>query len=220
MSLALVVQCDSPTRKWDEAIYHCISIERQVGLERPQKILRVKDLAGGDNPGRLETSIEDALGRLHDDGRRDRIDIAPTRYGAAHLTSPAYDHLHEEGLRRASAFIRRHRLGRIGIEGVCEWREIYERVNLGRLQVTGDCDDFGVAKTYDILRTERRREIPRAPRRRIGEKLQLIVRKDEKPACIALARQSRSPRRLPTIERDRDADLIRVRPIPHRRSGQ
>src|SRR5262245_21808672 len=99
MSLALVVQRDSPTWKWDETIYHCISIERHVGPERPQKILRVKDLAGGDNPGRIETTVEDALGRLHDDGRRDRIDIAPTRYGAALLASPARDRLHEEDLR-------------------------------------------------------------------------------------------------------------------------
>src|SRR5262249_26889620 len=65
-----------------------------------------------------------------------------------------------------------------------------------------------------------RREIPRALRRRIGEKFQLIVRKDETPASIALARQSRSPCWLPTIERDRNTDLIRIWPIPHRHSGQ
>src|SRR5215510_11569270 len=199
MSLALVVQCDSPTRKWDEAIYHCISIERQVGLERPQKILRVKDLAGGDNPGRLETSVDDALGRLHYDERRNRIDIASTRYGVALLTSPACDRLHEEGLRRASAFVRRHRLGRIGVAEVRDWREIHERVNLGRPQMAGDGDDFGEAKLYDILRAERRREMPRAPWRRIGEELQLIVRKYETPACITLSRQARPPCRLPTI---------------------
>jgi hypothetical protein len=76
MSLAFVVQRDSPTRKWDKTIYHSISIERHVGPERPQKILRVKDLAGGDKPGRLEASVEDALGRLNDYGRRDRINIA------------------------------------------------------------------------------------------------------------------------------------------------
>src|SRR5262245_11489229 len=220
MSLALVVQCDSPTRKWDEAIYHCISIERQVGLERPQKILRVKDLAGGDNPGRLETSVDDALGRLHYDGRRNRIDIASTRYGVALLTSPAYDRLHEEGLRRASTFVRRYRLGRIGVADVCDWREIHERVNLWRPQMAGDDDDFGEAESYDILRAERRWEIPLAPRRRIGKKLQLTIRKDETPACITLTRQARPPCRLPTIERYRDAYLIRVRPILHRRSGQ
>jgi len=38
--------------------------------------LRVKNLAGGDNPGRLESPVDDALGRLRDDGRRDSIDIA------------------------------------------------------------------------------------------------------------------------------------------------
>src|SRR5215471_17700425 len=220
MSLPLIVQRDSPTRKWDESIYHCISIERHVGPERSQKILRVKDLAGCDNPGRLETSVEDALGRLHDDGRRDRIDITSTRHGAALLTFPACDRLHEEGLRRASAFVRRHRLGRIGVAEVGDWREIHERVNLWRPQMAGDCDDFGEAKLYYIVRAERRREIPDAPWRRIGEELQLIVRKCETPACITLARQARPPRRLPTIERYRDAYLIRVRPIPHRRSSQ
>jgi hypothetical protein len=72
--------------------------------------------------------------------------------------------------------------------------------------MTGDGDDFGEDKTYHILFTERHWEIPRAPRRRIGEKLQLIVRKDETPPCVALARQSRSPRRLPTIERHRESN--------------
>src|SRR5262245_28581555 len=86
--------------------------------------------------------------------------------------------------------------------------------------MAGDGDDFGEAKTYDILRAERRRKIPLAPRRRVGEKLQLTVRKDKTPACIPLARQPRPPRRIPTIERYRDAYLIRVRPIIHRRSGQ
>src|SRR5262245_459754 len=182
--------------------------------------MRVKDLPGGDNPGRLETSVEDTLGRLHDDGRRDRINIAPTRYRAALLTPPACDRLHEEGLRRASAFVRRHRLGRIGVAEVHDWREIHERVNLGRPQMAGDGDDFGEAKSYDVLRAERRREIPRAPWRRIGEELQLVVRKSESPTCITLARQARPPCRLPTIERYRDAYLIRVRPIPHCHSGQ
>src|SRR5215510_11965093 len=136
--------------------------------------MRVKDLACGDNPGRLETSAEDALDRLH-----------------------------EEGLRRASTFVRRHRLGRIGVAEVRDWREIHERVNLRRPQMARDGDDFGEAKSYDFLRAERRREIPLAPWRRIGEELQLVIRKYESPACITLARQARSPCRVATIERYR-----------------
>src|SRR5256884_2351703 len=39
-------------------------------------------------------------------------------------------------------------------------------------------------------------------------------------AGIALARQPSSPRRLPTIERDRDADFINCIPLTHSGRGQ
>ena len=48
-------------------------------------------------------------------------------------------------------------------------------------------------------------------RRRIGT-YQLVVRENEPPAVITLARQARSTRRLPTIERHRDTDLVRAVP--------
>src|SRR5215510_1943501 len=74
-----------------------------------------------------------------------------------------------------------------------------------------DHDGLSQRKTDNLLRTKWRREVPLA-RRRVAT-LQLVIGQYEMMSGVAFAGQPRAVRRPPTIECNRDGDLVRRRPI-------
>jgi hypothetical protein len=81
------------------------------GCERPQKIPRVEDLRRRADSLSLEVTVKDARGSFDNDRRRDRVNVAPSRNGAALLIVASRDDFHQKNLRGPSALIRRLRAG-------------------------------------------------------------------------------------------------------------
>ena len=65
-------------RSWD---FH----REMFGCERLQKIPRVEDLRRRADSPSLEITVKDARGSFDNDRRRDRVNVAPSRNGAALL---------------------------------------------------------------------------------------------------------------------------------------
>src|SRR5215831_1005225 len=74
-----------------------------------------------------------------------------------------------------------------------------------------DHDGLSQRKSDNFLRTKWRREVPLA--RRWVATLQPVIGQDEMLSGVAFACQPRAVRRPPTIECNRDGDLVRRRPI-------
>src|SRR4030095_13798381 len=96
-------------RSWD--------FDREMfGCECLQKIPRVEDLRRRADSLSLEVTVKDARGGFDNDRRRDRVNVAPSRNGAALLVVAPRDDFHQQNLRRTSALIRRLRPGGVRID--------------------------------------------------------------------------------------------------------
>src|SRR4029450_3449890 len=126
-------------RSWD---FH----REMFACERLEKIPRVEDLRRRADSLSLEVTVKDARGSFDNDRRRDRINVAPSRNGAALLVVAPRDDFHQKNLRRASALIRRLRPGCVGIAQVADRRDVKISADLCCPEVTRHRDEVDGGK--------------------------------------------------------------------------
>src|SRR5438874_4704142 len=193
------------------------------GCERLQKIPRVEDLRRRADSLSLEVTVKDARGSFDNDRRGGRVNVAPSRNGAALLVVVPRDDFHQKNLRRTSAPIRWLRPGCVWIAQVADGRDVKISVDVRRAQVTRHRDEIDGGKfAYDFLASRRRRKFPHRSRYLVTRRkhFEPAILENNAASGSTFTGQACSACRLPTVERDSDGNVIRFRPIAERHSGE
>src|SRR4029434_6499316 len=141
-------------RSWD---FH----REMFGCECLQKIPRVEDLARRADSLSLEVTVKDARGSFDNDRRRDRVNVAPSRNGAAFLVAAARDNLHQGNPLGTPSLIVWFWRGGVGISQVADGREVKVGADLRRAQVPRHRDEIHGGKfAHDFLSSEGQRKFP------------------------------------------------------------
>src|SRR5882757_6955403 len=193
------------------------------GCERLQKIPRVEDLRRRADSLSLEITVKDARGSFDNDRRRDRVNVAPSRNGAALLAVAPRDDFHQKNLRRTSALIRRLRPGCVGIAQVADGRDVKISADLRCAQVPRHRDEVDGGKfAYDFLAAKWRRKFPPRSRYLVTRRKHFdsAILKNNAASGSALTGQACSACWLPAVERNSDGNVIRFCPIAECHGGE
>src|SRR5262249_40738695 len=109
-------------------------------LQRSEEISGVKQLSGSSGPFACETPIEEPLGGLDDEGRRERVDVATLCRRATFAVPVAGDNVHHELLGGAAALVGGTGWGRFRVGKIPEWCEVHVRTDVAGPNVTRDRD--------------------------------------------------------------------------------